>query len=82
MFLLFAEIGNRMMRLIRSVGTSSTMVIFRVLVFITLASFTLSVLMLSLVLVLSDSSWMQEHYPICRVDLKPVVCELGVMTRR
>ena len=82
MFFQLDVIGTRMMKLVKSVSILSIMGIFRDLAFITLALFTLSALMLSLVLLLSDSLWMQAHYRICQAALKPEVCELRETTPR
>ena len=59
---------------------SSIMDMFQALAFIVLGLFTLSVLLLSLVLVLFGSSWMLEHSQTCQVALRPVACELREMT--
>src|SRR5512136_2058442 len=70
------------MKLNRSAIISSITDTFQVLAFIALASFTLSVLLLSLVLVLFGNSWMLEHFQTCQVALRPVGCESKVMTPR
>ena len=63
------------MKLNKNETILSIMATFRDLAFTVLALFTLSGLLLSLVLVLFGSSWMQGHYQICRVALRPVGCE-------
>jgi hypothetical protein len=59
---------------------SSIIDMFQALVFIVLGLFTLSVLLLSLVLVLSDNLSMLVHYRICQAVSKPEVCELRETT--
>ena len=71
-----------MMKLVKSVNILSIMDTFRALAFITLGLFTLSALLLSLVLVLFGSSWMLEPLATCQAALRPVACELGAMTPR
>jgi len=74
------EIGDPKMRRTKNGIISSIMATCQALVFTVLALFTLSALLLSLVLLLSDNLSMLVHYRICQAALKPEVCELRETT--
>ena len=79
---LSAETGNQKMKNTKNYSILSTMGIFPVLVFTVLVLFTLSALMLNLVLPLSANWLMQAHLQTCRVALRPVGCVLKETTHR